>query len=196
MSNTPQPRAFEPDAFSDGSIAAGISIVATHAAEHYREYLAGKSGIDWEVERRNYRRMMAARIFQQFGMLDGVVKTDPEIAAEFAEAKEAASKARSATEAIEKGPKATDGLTDEGKKFVETVYDPAERTAAQISRSDMFDLIEARFKHPVVRATNSWVLLSGKSNEHMREDAVMLQRAAAIILENMGEPEYKEDLEL
>jgi hypothetical protein len=187
---------FDRASLSEGAMAVRISILSTYASEHYRDYLAGKSGIDWEVERRNTRRVLAARIFQEFGMLAGAVKTDDEISASFAASKAAAAKAKNIAEANEKGPKATDGLTGVGRNFVQTFYDPAEREAAAMAKADVFELIESRFRHPVVRTTNSWVMLSGKSNEHMREDAVMLQRAAAILLENIDEAEYKEDLEL
>lgn len=80
--------------------------------------------------------------------------------------------------------------------FSTEFYNPAESQLEQTDRSEANQLIENRFNHPVVRAANRWTLISGDSNKNMRNDAVRVTRAVAIILESIGEEKYQGDLEL
>jgi hypothetical protein len=94
------------------------------------------------------------------------------------------------------------GMLDkhDSDEFRQTSYDPAERQLQQslqhTGRREATSLVERRFGHPVIRAGSSWTRISGESNEKMRDDSVRATRVAAFILENMGEAEYQEDLEL
>jgi hypothetical protein len=182
---------FQSTEYSDGEIARKISRLATYGSEHYRDFLGGKSGILLEVEHRNKRRALAARIFQEFGMLENALKTDEELATEAATR---TGRPRSKKPSEDDAPKATDMLTEVGITFVNQYYDPAEAEVESRPRTEVSDVIEAYFDHPVIKTTNSWARIIGSSNEHMRTDAVLLQRASALILEHIDEAKPSEEL--
>lgn len=185
---------FRPEHYDEGAVARKIGELTTYASEHHRDFLGGKSGILLEVEHRNKRRALAARIFCEFGMIEGALLSEEELAEVKAAKEQAYRKSKKQIDREANSPTATDVLSDAGRAFVERFYDPAEATAAARPTSATNDLIDAYYEHPVIKTLNSWARLIGTSNEYMRKDAVLLQRASAIMLERIGETQNSSDL--
>jgi hypothetical protein len=193
-SEEPLVTSFDARKYDEGAIARRIGPLTTYASEHYREFLGGKSGVILEVEHRNKRRALAVRIFQKFGMLEGALRSDEELAKVLAAKKAAYKTSKTEKDREANTATATDVLSDTGRAFIEQYYDPAERAVETRPKSELSGVIEAYFDHPVIKTTNSWARQIGESDDNMLKDAILLQRASAIILEHIGEPRADEDL--
>lgn len=162
---------FQPEKYSDGTLAMSIGRLVTEAGAAYRLNMGGKHGYELDAERLTQRRNFAYSIFREFGMLQSVVELSDNKASE-------------------------EQLEQVQTEFAKDYYDPADKTIADLPRSEINDLIEKRMGHPVIRTANSLARISGESNSNMRTDAILVTRAAALILEKIEEAEYPEKVEL
>lgn len=170
-------RPFNRDHFSEGKIAIKIGELATDIKEEYQRNFSASNADIYDMKRGVKRRIMAARIFQAFNMLDTVVPNP-------------------ATEAVEDTPKESpEGkyLSDKKRDEIQwpsdipedfaTEYAAREKQLEQYDRGQLIDLVDEYYEHPVIRTT----LVLGRITEKgpLSEDSVAVQRVAALMIRSM-----------
>lgn len=149
---------FERSHFSEGAIAVRIGAVATDLKLIYQKVAtkdpeapgAKPQPVDYDTERRNKRKEMAIKLFQEFEMLSDVAVTD------FSE------------------------LYSEAEAAV-TIEDPPREV-----RTKLLETVEMFEEHPVIRA--AMALARTSSDGAIKKDVVTIQRASAMILEDIEQP--------
>ena len=142
--DTPPLRAFERSTFNEQAIATRIGRTVTRIKEEDYQNKPGRNEKDVETDRTAQRRIVAAKIFEEFGMLE-----------------------KSAEVAFS------------------TLYTATERKieSEELPKAQLVGKVLDFEKHPVIRTAISLAMVVGE--RHAKEDAIAIQRTAALLLDSI-----------
>lgn len=169
----------EEDRFTEGAIADRIGHVVTDIKEEYQRNFSASNGDVYDMKRAVKRRIIAARIFQAFDMLDTVIPNPAQTAPDEEDTPDKPQRGKNKDD--EKRDKIA-WPADIPPAFA-SEYAAREKQLEDYDRGQLIDLVDEYYEHPVIRTT----LALGRITEKgpLSEDSVAVQRVAALMIRSM-----------